>query len=127
MRIEIEVPRVAKSPNKLLGRHWYAKAAEREAWRQHIYALLSHGDQKRIAAVNESGRILYLEIVQYRKRELDASDNLPASVKPLLDALKSIHLIRDDSGKWVKAEVRQEKCPKGRSQFTMIRFEGDEA
>lgn len=29
MTISIEVPRVALSPNKLLGRHWYAKHRER--------------------------------------------------------------------------------------------------
>jgi Holliday junction resolvase RusA-like endonuclease len=48
-----------------------------------------------------------LTITSYRLKELD-EDNLHAGAKILIDAIKDVRLIKDDSPKWIDLELRQE-------------------
>ena len=48
-----------------------------------------------------------VKIISYRKRKCD-KDNFEGGLKLLIDALKYIGLIFDDSPKWLKLEAQQQ-------------------
>lgn len=48
-----------------------------------------------------------VRITRYSSRRLDSIDNLPGSCKPVLDALKHVGAIVNDSDRWVEVEYLQ--------------------
>jgi Holliday junction resolvase RusA-like endonuclease len=67
------------------------------------------------------GKKQRVTITLYHSRKYDP-DNLSASVKPVLDAMKHWQIILDDAPRWVELEVRQEKY-KHRARHTIIEIE----
>ena len=63
-----------------------------------------------------------LSIVMHRVRLLDP-DNLVGSAKPLIDCLRTCHLIPDDSEKEISLQVAQHKVSHYPEQKTVVTIE----
>ena len=100
--MKITVPMVPPSGNQMRRqyRHPFAYLKLRDSWQRTIWALAKRQPAMEVkAAVKlhvEHGR-LYDE------------DNLIAGCKPILDSLKRLSLIRDDSPEFLELTVTQEK------------------
>jgi len=101
--MKLIIPAIPPSPNRILGKHWSVKAGEKNAW-----VLWVRGQVLPKPVQKFKCRVA---IWLFHPREYDR-DNLFASVKPVVDALKHWRLIRDDSSEWLDLDVQQEKCPK---------------
>lgn len=101
--VRIILPVVTLSENRLLRMHWTARKAE-----QHKYLkwLIAAGAQDKMFYVGEKEKRA-VEIYSYRKRRIDP-DNLTGGMKPLIDCLRKINLIWDDSPKYLDLTVIQE-------------------
>jgi hypothetical protein len=115
-RLELRIQARLSTPNEILGCHWRTKHRERKRWQAHIgnavmvslgvpVARELLGPEAALAGcrgVCEGRR--RVEIVRFapnRRRFIRDDDNLPFAAKPVLDALKHLALIRDDSRKWI--------------------------
>jgi Holliday junction resolvase RusA-like endonuclease len=102
MRLEIpEVPRSPNGQNGLLRMHWRTRARYWMHWGQLVRAAVTQGNR-----TPPEGR-QRVQVVQFRRRKLD-TDNLYASCKPLIDALVTWNLLRDDDEGHILLEVRQD-------------------
>jgi hypothetical protein len=115
-RIELRIQRKLRSPNEYLGMHWREKARERKAWQGHIAnALVTAlgvagarcvlGPEAPLAGCRgecrDRRRVEVIRFAPGRRNFIRDDDNLRFSVKPVLDALKHLALIRDDHRKWI--------------------------
>jgi hypothetical protein len=103
---KLTIPRVPLSPNKLLGKHWSAKAKERTLWMNEIiYGKVEGIPQLSHRWAKEKVKVI---ITIHNARQYDR-DNAWGACKPILDAMKALGLIVDDRAAWCELEVRQEK------------------
>lgn len=102
-----------KSNNKFVGHHWSRGHRDKKLWLQHLFAACSGNYPQ------ANGRRMRVTITSYRPRKLD-SDNMNGGCKKLLDAMKTLGMIVDDSPKWIEAEFRQEKIA---GQFSHVKIE----
>jgi Holliday junction resolvase RusA-like endonuclease len=80
--------------------HWSKRHRETKDWEKRIkYEGFSGSPPKHTTHVD-------LKIISNRKRKLDA-DNLVGGCKPVLDALKRLGVIVDDSPKWLDTLYEQ--------------------
>lgn len=105
--LRVTIDGVTPSLNKYLGMHW---AQRRKLRPQYAWAIR--------AAMIESGWAedgdmyparapkMRVQITSHRKALLDR-DNLIGGAKPLVDALKDVHAIRDDTESWATIEWLQ--------------------
>ena len=134
-RIEFRIQRVLRSPNTYLGMHWREKNRERKAW----MASLSNAV---VAAVGisraqqllgpESGipnctggctvrrRVEVTRFAPTRRNFVRDDDNLRFAVKPVLDALKHLGLIRDDHRKWIELALPTQELSTDGTFWTWI-------
>jgi Holliday junction resolvase RusA-like endonuclease len=56
-----------------------------------------------------------VKITIHRNRPLD-KDNLYSGCKPMIDAMRDIRLIKNDSPKWIELSVSQEACHRGQER-----------
>lgn len=116
--IRMEIPRATPSLNELRGRkyknpHDYRRL--RETWEWEFGCAIRRSIRKEITSSLTSHPRMRLLIVCRRKRLLDP-DNLIGGLKPVIDALKNLGLIYDDSGQYLEAPMpTQQKCKKGRA------------
>lgn len=105
--IEIEVPEVAPSLNRLMRMHWATRRALRKKWEWVVWyeAYRVQG----AAAIRYDGRVS-VRIVRRSHHVLD-EDNLHGAAKLILDALKSAKVIQDDSPAHITLTCEQEKGP----------------
>ena len=108
-----EVPRSPNGPNGLLRMHWARRRRYADGWYWLVFRAMG-GDAHCCGELRATVRIH-----QVRRRLLD-TDNLYASVKPVLDAMRKTGLIFDDSAKWCDLTVTQEV---GRPVRTLIEME----
>ena len=90
--------RVPLTLNQLLRTHWAARGRDLESWKYHILAVA--GNRHKLA---KRGRVR-LKIVVYRGK-LQDPDNAVGSVKPLVDALKRLGWLVDDTLEYLDLEV----------------------
>lgn len=115
-RIELRIQRKLKSPNEVLGRHWREKNRERKEWQRHIAnaIVLSVGTAGAKAILGPGADLVgcrgvcadrrRVEVIRFAPRPrnfIKDDDNLRFAVKPLLDALKRLALIKDDRREWI--------------------------
>ena len=81
-------------------RHPFAYMKLRDTWKRTIWAL-----GPRSNAGNDPMRVS----IHVEHRTLYDEDNLVAGCKPILDSLKSLSYIKDDSPQFIKLRVTQEK------------------
>src|SRR3990167_4253756 len=113
MDLRLEVAAAAPSPNELRRRyrHWAAYKRLREDWEQRLF-LAVPGRQRRawLRMVVEKRPRVRVEVTVFRKRPLDP-DNLTGSLKPVLDGMKNLGLIVDDSKEWIElGPTKQERA-----------------
>lgn len=115
-RLVFKIQRVLRSPNTYLGRHWREKNRERKEWQAHLVnaiALSCSSTVLRMLVSNEilpgglgrctvRRRIDVTRLAPSTRRFIADDDNLRFSVKPVLDALKHIGLIKDDKREWLE-------------------------
>lgn len=94
---------VTPSLNKIISKRWAEYNAKKKYLRQLSgYELLAH-KKKRKASIT---------VIRYGSRALD-HDNCMGGLKPLIDSIKELGLIVDDSPKWLDLKVEQKKCKRG--------------
>ena len=99
----LEIPRVPSSPNYLRGKHWRVRLRESRLWNEEVgLAILTqkHRDQPYQCA--------RVTINRQSRGELDP-DNLVASVKPVIDALRHAAILVNDSPEYIKLTVTQSR------------------
>jgi Holliday junction resolvase RusA-like endonuclease len=97
------VPPGPNGPRGMLRSHWTRRRKIQNDWICLIGVTLR--DQG-IWSVPPVDHFVQVRIWQTRKRQMDP-DNLTASCKVILDALKHHGLIKDDSPKWISLVVNQ--------------------
>jgi hypothetical protein len=137
-RLEIKIQRKLRSPNEYLGMHWREKSRERKAWQAHIVNALVGSLSYDIARVLVRPEILAggnggcqirrrVEVVRLapgRRNFIRDDDNLRFAVKPVLDALKHIGLIRDDHRKWIELALPTQELSLDGTFWTGIAIDG---
>ena len=140
----LDIPYVTMSINKYMA-HWGYKTSERKRW----HRLIFHELHKQGLAQKMTWRIIGDGYVTqnrvkpvkvrfgctiYRIRKLDSLDNLKASLKPVLDALKrfdpkqaqykGIGLIYDDNEQYLEeGKIEQVKVKHKKDEHTVIILE----
>jgi len=90
---DVFLPRLTQSLNKTLRQHWAANARKNKSW-QHDLAWF-------FPARPRTKAFRYMAIVSYRKGTPD-DDNLRGGCKPVIDALRRLGWLWDDSPDWLK-------------------------
>lgn len=101
--LRIILPFVTLSENRLLRMHWAARKAKQQEYL--AYLTVAGAYDRRFFAGEKEKRTV--EIYSYRKRRIDP-DNLIGGMKPLIDCLRKMKLIWDDSPKYLDLTVVQE-------------------
>lgn len=98
--MKIIVPMVPPSANELKRkyRNPHAYARLRDSWEQAIAVLTARADRKILLDTSHMNRMI-VHVTVHNSRMYD-SDNLAAAQKPILDSLKRLEYIHDDSDKW---------------------------
>lgn len=112
--MRLVIPDIPKSPNGKNGTirtAWYRRPKYSRYWRDLVRSQISQP-----GCCKERMNVV---ISQMRRRLLD-KDNLYASNKVVLDALKSWHLIFDDSERWIDLDCRQNV---GKEKTTIVVIE----
>jgi hypothetical protein len=117
--IELHIPAVPPGPNGprgMLRSHWTKRRKIRDEWYYLVHSAVTDAQAWNYQG---SGNPVEVHIHQCRKRLMD-QDNLVASCKVILDVLKMMDLIMDDSPQWLTLTVTQEVR---RACFTTIELE----
>lgn len=118
---------VPPSPNVMRRkyRHPMAYRRLRKEWEKELFnnGLLQCGAREvnTQTASAEAGKHFNVEITLGHSRPYDP-DNLPGSLKVVLDALKNIHFIADDDAKHIELEKPLQVKTKRKECFTRIRI-----
>lgn len=112
--MRLDIPSVPPSPNRVLGKHWSMKAGVKDEWVLLVRTQIIPTPMMRFAKKR-------VTITLHHSRSYD-KDNLYASVKPVVDALKHWNLIWDDAPEFLDLTVDQEKCPH-KKRHTVIEIE----
>lgn len=137
--IEIRLPHRLESPNRLLHAHWRTRTKDKQAWRARLLLVMADATgYSSVAGFEHPWEAMTgaygLEPVRDRRRvhvdrQVPSSrnfvrdrENLVYSVKSLLDQVKYLGFVRDDSMKWIDLDVTQRVSDDGRD-WTVIRIE----
>jgi hypothetical protein len=106
MKLELRIPRRLESPNKSRGSHWRVRHRIRQTWEDELrWALAGMPGNTWLDAVNfekgQRARVTVERHVPSGRNFIRDDDNLRFCVKPLLDAMKRLGYIKNDSRKWL--------------------------
>ena len=90
--------RIPKTLNQLLRMHWRARKQDLESWKWHVLSVAGPRSSKAKRSRVE------LKLTVYRK-QLQDPDNAVGSCKNLIDALRKIGWLVDDSPAWLDLTV----------------------
>lgn len=126
--MRLEIARELKSPNLWQGRHWRFKHRETQQWQQAIegaYLCLDYRDRKgdKHFAPEVRRRVIVTRLVPSKRNFIRDDDNLSFAVKPVLDALKRIGLIHDDSREWLDQPMPTQVVASDQRWRTVIEIE----
>lgn len=102
--IKLSLPRRVWSQNEQRRAHWSVQRKERNWW---LFLLAGALRGYRRAP----DRRMLLIIISYRNRLVTDKANLIGGAKELVDAIKHVGLLKDDSDRWVEISYRQVQCP----------------
>lgn len=105
--IEIQVPEIAPSLNRLVRMHWSARRRLLKKWEWIVFA-----EVYRVGgplAIKYHGK-MRVSIIRRSHHVLD-HDNLHGAAKLVLDALKAARVIEDDSPDHIELHCEQERGP----------------
>jgi hypothetical protein len=117
---------VPPSPNDNRFRHYMAKSKLRKAWREGLfYGVACARHRRELVEQAKTGAKISVEITIYHRQTSD-DDNLTAALKPVLDGLKNLGYIFDDSPEYLRLAlpVRQIES-KERKTVLKIELAGD--
>ena len=118
-RIERELP----SPNRLLGGHWRTTHREKQAWAAAFTAALitARGAAAlRPAPCQGRRRITITRLVPSAAALIRDVDNLAFSAKHLVDALRDVKLIVDDTPAWADRPLPTQAVSADRTWWTIV-------
>lgn len=118
MTIEIKLPEATPSLNETRKWHWAREHKEKQRWLWMVKSVL--GPSVIEASQAKGSRRLVLE--RFGVRPVDA-DNLAGGAKGLIDALKQLGLVRDDSPTFLELEAKNGKREKGQAPWTKLTLE----
>lgn len=137
--MKLTINRALKSPNTWQGRHWRVKHRESQTWEWDIAASLLTDAGKRHGGIwalliasnsippkrtcEERRKVTVTRIVPSARNFIRDDDNLRFSVKPLLDALKRLGLIKNDSRKWLEHPTPTQEVSMHKQWATVIEIE----
>ena len=114
----ISIPVLTPSNNELLRMHEFQRPRLKINYMKEIQVAVSEmGMEIKPLRCPVRRRV---EIISFRKRKCD-HDNFVGGLKPLIDAIKDLRMIWDDSPEWMELEPSQESCP---DPFTEITIQG---
>lgn len=126
--LEIRLPQRLESPNALLHAHWRERHDDKKAWAGLLLSTIN-GDVGRpvlealgFLTIRDRRRLAIERRVSTVRHLIRDRENLMYSVKFLVDRIRDVGLIRDDSMKWIDLEVSQAVSPDG-CDWTVIRIE----
>jgi Holliday junction resolvase RusA-like endonuclease len=124
MALTLRIQRELVSPNQWNGRHWRVKHRISQEWEQELgwMALQWLREQREIAATSRMRLTVTREVPSGRNYIRD-DDNLRFCVKPLLDAVKRLGLIKNDSRKWLELPVPEQRVSLDGQHWTQIKIE----
>lgn len=117
--MKFSVPRVPKSINSV-GQHWGWRHSEKEKWLAH-FAVHKAKAPDDFAFYHKARRIIRVRVFWGKPGVLPDQDNIIAGLKPVIDALKGLGFIWDDSPEWV--EVIYEPVVRDRKSYTEFEIE----
>jgi hypothetical protein len=135
--VEFRVQRRLRSPNEYLGRHWREKSRERKAWQGFLLSALvgsigaAHAQRLLLPSSGFPGScggcqdrrcVTVIRFAPTRRGFIRDDDNLRFAVKPLLDALSNLGLIRDDHRKWLELPSPTQEVSTDGTFWTWIRI-----
>jgi hypothetical protein len=100
--IRLEIPRVPTSPNGLYGVHWRHRHRHTNLWRLEVQVALHNSDQR-----PDKPYLKAHVIIDRRSSGRLDPDNLVASVKPVIDALRYSHVLVNDTADHITLVVTQ--------------------
>jgi Holliday junction resolvase RusA-like endonuclease len=100
--VKIMVPMVPPSPNELKRKYRNPHAYQRlrNAWRDSM-AYSTTIQERTYLQEFAKDTVMWVQLTIYNSRQYDP-DNLVGAQKPVLDAMKSLGWIHDDSAKWIE-------------------------
>jgi len=114
MLLKFDISRLPRSPNRFSGtKHWQQYSSERGKWLRDLAVKLWGVERKDL-----EGRFCEVTIQRYSCVPMDA-DNAAAACKPVLDSLKELNFIVDDSPHWIYFRAEWKKGQRGKA-FTRI-------
>lgn len=99
--VDVFVPKLVLSLNKFKGRHWSYYSRVKKGWLAALTLIMRAGEHRR--AFQNVRIIAYYEST----RNFLDDDNFRGGCKPVVDCLKNLGWIKDDSLKWVRVEYEQ--------------------
>jgi Holliday junction resolvase RusA-like endonuclease len=117
-RIAFAVAGLTKSPNALLGSHWRTRSGHAKKWMEHVRLAINLNGKFPPVPLKRA-EIWCLRLSSGKAMD---EDNLGSSFKVILDALKKLQVIEDDSKKHVIVHYDQDKAPPGKGSI-QIRVE----
>jgi len=129
------LPRLLRSPNETLWRHWRVKQRERLAWEALLLAALLdvggygrpyirrrvYGDRVTLEAPPR--RVVIERWLARPQQMIRDVDNLAFSGKHVVDALVRVGLLRDDSPAWAERPAPTQSVSADGRAYTVIRLE----
>lgn len=112
MTLKFDIKRLGRSPNRLRGLGWQIYKAEKDKWLKDLALKLwpvAHKNPKAFAEIR---------VERFSSNPMD-DDNVAASCKPLLDSLKDLGFIVDDSPHWIHLKAVWRKGKRGNG-FTRV-------
>ena len=111
---KITIPVIAPSVNETIKLHWGARDRLKKLFIAHIEGAIHDMDMK----INKLKRPKKRKVMIYsfRKKIMDR-DNIWASHKQMIDALKELGLIWDDSEKYIDLRVFQLEHPEQKTEI----------
>ncbi len=93
--------------NPMLRQHWKKRDEEKTAWAWELACALKAHERRWLRAPAEKKQRMTVWIrFFWQTRRLDP-DNLPAAAKNVLDGLKILRFIHNDSARWINLTVEQ--------------------
>lgn len=137
--LELRIPRRLRTPNEFLGMHWREKSRERQAWEGSLASAVAGAlgvpDAQRLLKPNiglpgcqgvgclDRRRVTVVRLAPSRRNFIRDDDNLRFTVKPVLDAMKHLGLIRDDHRKWIELPLPTQDVAADGRFWTVISLE----
>lgn len=115
--LSVRLPTLTPSGNTTLRQHWAHRQRDRKTWTVqllHALGVNKHWEHRLTTPARRRVRI-----TRYARRSLDA-DNLAAGCKQLVDALRDVRLIWDDSPAFADLEFVQAACAPGEKPHTTV-------